>query len=77
MKTTARAEAAATEELRQALLGHRALFQDLLEAPDDRQAARTDRPARTDGTRRRPWQQVVPGLNRARRRDSDGIAAAR
>jgi hypothetical protein len=78
-QTTARAAAAATEELRQALLGHRALFMDLLEAPGDRPAVTTGRLARTGGTRRRPWQQVVPGLNRARRRDSDsdGIAAAR
>jgi hypothetical protein len=76
-QTTVRAEAAATEELRQAVLDHRALFQDLLETPDDRPAAGPDRPAPADGTRRRPWQQVVPGLNRARRRDGDRIAAAR
>jgi hypothetical protein len=74
---TARAEAAATEELRQALLGHRALFRDLLDTPDDRPAARTDRWTRTGEGQRRPWRPVVPGLNRARRRDGDGIAAAR
>jgi hypothetical protein len=75
-QTTARAGDAATEELRQALLAHRALFMDLLEAPDDRPAVTTGRPAGSGGTRR-PWQQVVPALNRARRRDSDEIAAAR
>src|ERR1700761_4942050 len=34
-RTTARAETAATEELRQALLDHRGLFQDLLDASPD------------------------------------------
>jgi hypothetical protein len=73
-RTTARAAAAATEELRQALLDHRALFRDLLEAPGDRPAAPAGRSVLT-GARR--WRQVVPGLNRARSRDGDGIAAAR
>jgi hypothetical protein len=68
-ETTARAAPAATEELRVALLGYRALFFDLLAAPGER-------PADSRGTRW-SWQQVVPGRNRGRRRDSDGIAAAR
>lgn len=78
-RTTQRAAAAATEELRQALLDHRALFQDLLETSPSSgkgSVAPVDRPAA--GARRRPWRQVVPTLHRAaRRRDRDGVAAAR
>ena len=76
-RTTDRAAAAASEELRQAMLDHRALFQDLLEAPaalaaPGTGAATAGRPA----TRvlRLPWQQVRPA---PRRRDRDGIAATR
>lgn len=72
-RTTARAAAAATEELRQALLDHRALFLALLETPDDRPAVPSVTSVRTEA--RRPWRQVVPGLNRAGHRDRDGIAA--
>jgi hypothetical protein len=56
-RTTARAETAATEELRQALLDHRALFQDLLDASADASAA--GKPARPAGDGRRgAWRQV-------------------
>jgi hypothetical protein len=76
-RTTARAEAAATEELRQALLDHRALFQDLLETSPG-PAAPVSKPAGPVGAQRRPWREVVPVLHRVtRRRDSDGVAAAR
>lgn len=68
-ETTARAGSAATEELRVALLGHRALFFDLLGARGERPAS-----AGKPGVTRRSWQQVLPGLNRGKRRDSDGIA---
>jgi hypothetical protein len=77
-QTTARAEAAATEELRQALLDHRALFQDLLETPPG-PAAPVGRPAQPAAAERRPpWREVVPALHRVnRRRESDGVSAAR
>lgn len=68
-ETTARAGSAATEELRVALLGHRALFFDLIAAPGERPAG----PGGLSGTRWL-WQQVLPGLNREKRRDSDGVA---
>lgn len=69
---------ATTEQLRQAMLDHRGLFQDLLEAPaaPGTDAATAGRPA--TGALRLPWQQVRPAPHRgARRRDRDGIAAAR
>lgn len=68
-ETTARAGSAATEELRVALLGHRELFFDLVAAPSERPAG-SGGPSGT----RWSWQQVLPGLNRGKRRDSDGIA---
>ncbi len=78
VRTTDRAAAAATEELRQALLGHRALFLDLLAGPSpataDRGAA-ARRPAAAAG---RPggWRQAVPSLHRAgRRHGRDEVAA--
>lgn len=76
-RTTDRAAAAASEQLRQAMLDHRALFQDLLEAPaaPATGAATAGRPA----TRvlRLPWQQVRPAPQPGARRDRDGIAATR
>jgi hypothetical protein len=81
-RTTEQA-AAATEELRQAMLDHRALFQDLLEAPAAPDTGAPGTGAATAGrpaTRalRLPWQQVRPTPRRgARRRDQDGIAATR
>ena len=76
-RTTERAAAAATEELRQALLGHRGLFQDLLGAPAAADsAAWGGRPV--TGARRLQWRQVVPALYPGgRRRDRDDVAAAR
>jgi hypothetical protein len=73
-QTTERAATAATEELRQALLDHRALFQDLLAGSSSSSPA-----GRSAGTGRRgAWRQVVPSLQRVtRRRDRDGVAAAR
>ena len=64
-RTTAQAQTAATEDLRQALLGSRALFQDLLGAP----AARSSPPVS------RPWRQAVPGITRALRRAGAGAGA--
>jgi hypothetical protein len=57
-QATARAETAATEELRQALLDHRALFQDLLDASSD--AASDGKPGRPAGAGRRGAGQQVP-----------------
>lgn len=57
---------AATEELRQALLGHRALFRDLLAEPSSRSADRPGRRGRGDG-RRGAWRQVVTSLRRLQR----------
>ena len=90
---TAGQATAATEELRQAMLDHRALFQDLLEAPAAPDAGAPDAGAPGTGapdtgtatagrpaTRalRLPWQQVRPAPRRGdRRRDRDGIAATR
>jgi len=71
-QTTARAEAAATEELRQALLEHRALFDDLLSRSSG--AAARGKKARPAGG----WRQATPVLNRVtRRQDGDRVAAAR
>jgi hypothetical protein len=66
-ETTGRASAAATEELRLAILGHRALFLDLLAPGEDgRSGAAVDR-------LRDALRQVRPlPLPLARRRDSDG-----
>jgi len=75
-QATAGAQAAATEDLRQALLGHRALLLDLLDGPDDGTDA-AGGPAPTGGTRRWPWHQVVPGLTRPADRDRDDVAATR
>jgi hypothetical protein len=72
-QTTGRAEAATTEELRQALLDHRALFQDLLSAADGGASAR--RPAAAG--RRAAWRPAAPALHRAARRpERDDVAAA-
>lgn len=68
-ETNARAGSAATEELRVALLGYRALFLDLIAAPGERPAG----PGEPSGTRW-SWQQVLPGLNRGKRRDSEDVA---
>ena len=74
-RTTGRAAAAGTEELRQALLGHRALFVDLLDESAAHGPATPGGP-RATGPLRLPWRQVVPALNRgARRRDRGGVAA--
>lgn len=80
-RATERAASAATEDLRQALLDHRALFQDLLAGPagsssvdGDGAAAdgRTDAPA----GRRGAWRQVVPSLHRgSRQHERDDVAA--
>lgn len=83
-RTTERAASAATEELRQALLDHRALFRDLLagssapSSPDRRDRGGADgRPAARTG-RRGAWRQAVPSLHRVtRRRAGNGVAAAR
>ena len=75
-QATAGAQAAATEDLRQALLGHRALLLDLLDGPDDGTDA-AGGPTPTGGTRRWPWHQVVPGLTRPADRDRDDVAATR
>lgn len=48
-QTTDRAEAASTEELRQSLLDHRALFQGLLEPSDARPVAPVTKPTRSWG----------------------------
>ena len=75
-RTTERATAT-TEELRRALLGHRALFQDLLEA-----SAAAGIPAASAGrpgtrARRLPWRPAVPAPRQAARRsDRDDVAAA-
>jgi hypothetical protein len=75
-RATDRAAAAPTEELRQALLGHRALFQDLLEGPDYPRHADGDHDA--SAGRRGAWRQVVPSLHRGgRRRERDEVAPAR
>jgi hypothetical protein len=73
-RTTEQATAT-TEELRRALIGHRALFQDLLEesaAPAKDAAA----PAGRAGARRLPWRPAVPAPARATRRDRDDVTAA-
>lgn len=72
---------AGTEELRQALLGHRALFQDLLEVPDGSSpdsGAAVPRQARQLAAEesRRPWQRAVPGLSRVMRQHEDAGAGA-
>jgi hypothetical protein len=74
-RTTKRATAAATEELRQALLDHRALFQDLLgRSSPSSSAGRQGTGAGQGGTRR----QVVPSLQRKpRQRGRDDVTAAR
>lgn len=83
-RTTERPAAAATEELRRALLDHRALFQDLLGAatpPDKGRLTTAGQPAAR--ARRSPWRPAVPALHRGRRADGDkvrdggGVAAAR
>lgn len=66
-RATAHADTAATEDLRQALLGSRALFLDLL-------GVTRARPSVPVG---RPWQQVVPGITRALHREGAGAGAAR
>jgi hypothetical protein len=70
-RTTGRAATAATEELRQALLGHRALFRDLLTGPssaDGRgRTAAAGRPA-AGGGRPDGWRQAVPSPHRPGRR---------
>jgi hypothetical protein len=58
-RTTGRAAAAATEELRQALLDYRALFKDLLEAPTAVPQGAAASGGRTAAlSRRLPWRQV-------------------
>jgi hypothetical protein len=75
-RTTERAAAAATEELRQALLEHRALFRDLLAGPGT--ASSPAAAGRGGEAGRGPWWQVVPSLPWANReRDRDDVAAAR
>jgi hypothetical protein len=67
MRTTARAETAATEELRQALLDHRALFQDLLAAsPDTTTAGKPAGPAGPGRTGSRAAWRKVPLLTATR-----------
>ena len=76
-RTTEQATAT-TEELRRALLDHRALFQDLLEA-----SAAPEKPAASAGTagrpgaRRLPWRPAVPAPRQTgSRSDRDDVAAA-
>jgi Tfp pilus assembly protein FimT len=81
--TTERAAAAATEELRQALLEHRALFQDLLAGPSGSSSASSSASRGVGAGRQAGWRQIVPSLPRPARgrdgddRDRDDIAAAR
>lgn len=63
-----------TEDLRQALLDHRALFQDLLENCAD--SSRAD--GEPDAVGRGAWRQVMPPLHRgSRQRRQDDVAAMR
>lgn len=75
-RATDQAASAPTEDLRQALLDHRALFQDLLQGPPYPSSANGDRDAAAG--RRGAWRQVVPSLHRAsRQRERDEVATAR
>jgi hypothetical protein len=75
--TVGRAGQASTEALRQALLGYRVLFFDLLESSG--RAAPEPRPAEPDQVSgQRPWQQVTQGRHWKTRRqeDADSLPAA-
>ena len=80
-KVADRAGQATTEELRQALLGYRVLFFDLLESPGyvRREPVRAPAPpARVTGQRtRRQVTQGRHGKTRRREEDADGVPAAR
>jgi len=79
-KVASRAGQATTEELRQALLGYRVLFFDLLESPGyvRQEPARASTPARVAGQRtRRQVTQGRHGNTRRREEDADGVPAAR
>ena len=75
-RTTERASVAATEELRQALLAHRAIFRELLGTSSPKSAAATrtlelSRPTRS-------WRRRLAGLRRnARRRLPERLPAVR
>ncbi|HVT69138.1 MAG TPA: hypothetical protein VHF26_15410 [Trebonia sp.] len=73
---TGRAADAETEDLRRALLGHRALFQDLLEAPGGDTAVPRPAPRQVAPDGGRPWQRAVPGLSRLTRQREDAGAGA-
>ncbi len=88
--TVGRAGQASTEALRRALLSYRALFFDLLEAPDPAGQERDERQqpapalAAADASsqapgQRRPWQQVTQGRHwkTKRQEDADGVPATR
>jgi hypothetical protein len=75
-RTTERASVAATEELRQALLAHRAIFRELLGtgAPRVTESGRTLRLTRSTRT----WRRRLTGLGRnTRRRLPEQLAAPR
>ncbi len=72
-QTTALAGRASTEDQRQALLGHRDMFFDLLGQPsgDGRAAVPEQREAQHD----KPWKQVTQGRHwKTQRQDSDTLA---
>jgi hypothetical protein len=76
-RTTDQAAAAPTEELRQALLGHRALFLDLLAGSSSAVRDSADGRPAGPGGRLGGWRQAMPSLHRAeRQRDRDEVAAA-
>ena len=80
-KVAGRVGEAPTEELRQALLGYRALFFDLLESPENggREPAVAPEETAAQVPGQRPWQQVTQGRHWKTRRqeDADSLPANR
>lgn len=79
-KVAGRAGQATTEDLRQALLGYRVLFFDVLESPGYVRPEPGPAPAApAQVTGQRPWQQITQGRPRKTRRqeENDDVPAAR
>jgi hypothetical protein len=79
-KVAGRAGQATTEDLRQALLGYRVLFFDVLGSPGYVRPEPGQAPAApAQVTGQRPWQQITQGRPRKTRRqdETDGVPAAR